>query len=814
MTTNHTSVISAYIAHGWALCPIPGGTKGPRAPGWNTRACALTASTPLPEGHGVGLLHAYSGTMALDIDDWAATKAFGVDVDTLYAAHDAVTILSGRPGRGKLLYRMPGIVLPSKQIKVDGKLAFELRCATTDGKSVQDVLPPSIHPDTNAPYQWGGAGQWWNLPVVPNLILNIWEEAVKDIRLVQVDGVDASWEQIHEALAHINPDCSREEWINVGMALHWAGEQTMNSDQAFALWDGWSKNGTKYKYREMPSQWASFRTNKKVSVTVGTIFHLARQNGWVRPVPDAATLFSDLTKMVKPEDIIGTLRPQPPDIDLSLWPRPLVQRAEEVSKSVGCDPIVPLWAGLGAICGVVDAQTRLELRPGFKVPPILWLMTIGDPGDRKSPGSRPMLAPLKGIELSDRARYQQELLTWEVNETVYAKAKKALLDFAGSAEFSLGAEAPPVPPQPQQPVPLKITVSDITSQKLVRQAADRPRGLLCYLDEMNAWTAKITNPSSGEDRSAWVVGYEGERYEMDRVGAGAVHCDNFALSIYGNMQPQVLEENFTKLAQDGLLQRFLPAVLRHDQTRMGEPVPEWMTSAGAWESMLRMTFAMPPVDYRLSPDAYQVFRKFQEWYEDRMKSERLIRSSNEFITAFGKITGLAGRLALVFHIIESPFTPVVSGELMERVIKIIRGYVVPAYRYVFDGTGSMSTFDNWVLEYIIQHADLPRVTMSDIRTSARRSFQKAGVKSNFDQREWVSSAMSVLEKMSWVARIDDGSKEHIGHIEWLINPHLKTMFKDYRDAVVRAKFERNQDRIERAGSSRVPYTHGMEEYDQ
>ena len=49
------------------------------------------------------------------------------------------------------------------------------------------------------------------------------------------------------------------------------------------------------------------------------------------------------------------------------------------------------------------------------------------------------------------------------------------------------------------------------------------------------------------------------------------------MSIYGNMQPQVLTENFGKLAQDGLLQRFLPAVLRHDQTRMGNPTPEYLT---------------------------------------------------------------------------------------------------------------------------------------------------------------------------------------------------------------------------------------------
>ena len=183
----------------------------------------------------------------------------------------------------------------------------------------------------------------------------------------------------------------------------------------------------------------------------------------------------------------------------------LATRAQEISDSVGCDPLVPLWAGLAAVCGVIDARTRLELMPGFKVPPVLWLMTLGDPADKKSPGSRPMLSPLKDIEAEDRPRYSKELLDWEGKEAAYAGAKKAFLEFAASPDALLGGQAPNVPDLPQPPVALKITVSDITSQKLVRHAADRPRGLLCHLDEMNSWIRKLTDKTSGEDRSAWVV---------------------------------------------------------------------------------------------------------------------------------------------------------------------------------------------------------------------------------------------------------------------------------------------------------------------
>ena len=105
--------------------PIPMGTKGPSHRGWNLRESALKDQTQLPPGFGIGLAHAYSGTMAFDIDNWDATVEQGIDLQALYDAPDAVVINSGRPGHGKLLYTMPfGLALPSKKIIVNGTTAY------------------------------------------------------------------------------------------------------------------------------------------------------------------------------------------------------------------------------------------------------------------------------------------------------------------------------------------------------------------------------------------------------------------------------------------------------------------------------------------------------------------------------------------------------------------------------------------------------------------------------------------------------------------------------------------------------------------
>ena len=801
----HPASIDAYIRHGWSLVPIPAGTKGPHTKGWNLKENALKSQSDLPPGYGIGLAHAYSGTMALDIDNWTITTSLlaqhGIDLQALYDAPDAVVINSGKPGHGKLLYQMPfGAALPSKKILHSGIVAYELRCATASGLTVQDVMPPSIHPETVKPYTWAGKGHWTRLPVIPQPLLDLWNGMLnqdKERTIVTDGAIDASWEEIRQALDHVSPDCSRDEWINCGMALHWAGTQTDQLDQALALWDEWSKPSAKYPGdRGIMTQWNSFKTDKSSAVKLGTLFHIAKQHGWHRPLPDAAALFSKIEMPVmEPLDVLDGLRPKPPEMNLELWPSILRQRSNEIAESVGCDPLVPLFAGLAAVCGVIDARIRLELMPGFRVPPVLWLMTLGDPADKKSPGSRPMLAPLKNLEAEDRPRFNKEFLEYEGKEAAYASAKKSFLEWSASPDAMLGGDqAPTVPDAPVQPVPLKITVSDVTSQKLVRHAAERPRGLLCYLDEMNSWIRKMTDKMSGEDRSAWVVAYESEHYEMDRVGAGSIHAENFAVSIYGNIQPQVFKQNVAALSADGMLQRFVPGILRSSKTKLGHPIPDYMTSAAAWENTLRLTYALPPQTYHLSPEAFTTYREFQSWYEQAKQDERVIDSGTEYMTAFGKLEGLAGRLILLFHVIESPFTNQVNVDTVERVVDLIKGYVIPAYRYALGEVGGViqNDFDKWVIDHVIQiSGDTQVLSLSSLKRSARRQLEG---KTEWQRDQAVMDAMLVLEQAGWAAVFENEPHKH--KVSWAINPELPTMFKNYRESVIKAK-QRHADYIYR-----------------
>ena len=457
--------------------------------------------------------------------------------------------------------------------------------------------------------------------------------------------------------------------------------------------------------------------------------HYAREAGY-RPAPvDLEALFADQKTPINPEEMVRGMITPAPTLDVSLFPPVLARRAQEVSDSVGCDIAIPVWAGMSAICAAVDARCRLELVPGFEVPPVLWVMTIGAPADKKSPGSKPMFKALTALEKADTRRYQQALLQWEGAESAYAASKKAFLQHAADP-MHVGPEgevidAPVVHDLPKAPVPLRFTLNDTTSQKLVRLAAERPEGMLCVLDEMSGWVDRVTDKTSGDDRSCWVQAYESDKYTLDRVGTGTLVAENLAISIYGNLQPTPYARALRNMGEDGLLQRFIPVPLRGDQTRLGNPVPEYLTNNAAWEEMLRTVHAQAKGTYTLCSEGAREFRTFQEWYEGYKRVLVLAGESDHLLTAYGKLEGLVGRVALVLHVAKSPTQRVLDADTMREAIDIVGVYVLESLKHCLSDIGGMAegSLDVWVMRHIIQIADEGTVTLSDVRRSARRKVE-------------------------------------------------------------------------------------------
>jgi hypothetical protein len=168
------ALVDEYLDLGWSLCAIRPGEKRPLGKEWQVNPTERALWEKYPD-FGVGLIHAHSGTCALDLDDMKQAAALlrkeGVDVEALL--REGVQIVSGKANRGKLLYRAPaGVELRRVAVRGGaGQVAYELR-----GGLCQDVLPPTIHPDTGKPYSW--VGDFGDLPELPPALLALWQRAM------------------------------------------------------------------------------------------------------------------------------------------------------------------------------------------------------------------------------------------------------------------------------------------------------------------------------------------------------------------------------------------------------------------------------------------------------------------------------------------------------------------------------------------------------------------------------------------------------------------------------------------------------------
>ena len=247
----------------------------------------------------MGLAHRYSTPMtaAIDIDyyplalDWLGTR--GVDLQELLKEPDSLVIHSGKKFSLKLLYSLPSFSYPMPSLRVvsdDGATCMlELRCAAANGLTVQDIIPPSVHPSGN-PYVWV-KGSPLAMPILPNQILDIWlkeletQKSQHDFGDGQVGGcrnVVAVPEsprriaQVADALAHIDADCSHDTWFRVVWGILSTGWSVAED---IAL--NWSRSAPQ-RYEELGFllKIRSYNPNHSNPISLGTVYYFARLGGW------------------------------------------------------------------------------------------------------------------------------------------------------------------------------------------------------------------------------------------------------------------------------------------------------------------------------------------------------------------------------------------------------------------------------------------------------------------------------------------------------------------------------------------------------
>jgi len=154
---------------------------------------------------------------------------------------------------------------------------------------------------------------------------------------------DCDEERIVEALRAIPAD-DRDIWLQIGMAL-----KDELGDRGRGLWDAWSSHSDKFDHRDQEKTWRSFRRN---GIGIGTLFHHAKQHGWVPPRRESGTAG---TASAGPASSAGTAETEAPwpQMDKAAYQGLAGEIVEAISPHSESDPVAILIQFLTAFGNIV-----------------------------------------------------------------------------------------------------------------------------------------------------------------------------------------------------------------------------------------------------------------------------------------------------------------------------------------------------------------------------------------------------------------------------------------------------------------------------
>ncbi len=329
-------------------------------------------------------------------------------------------------------------------------------------------------------------------------------------------------------------------------------------------------------------------------------------------------------------------------------PKAVSTLVEESARSIGCDEAfvaLPLLAVLGSAIGTTR---RVELKPGWRAPAIVWPVTVATSGSQKSPAADVSLDHVREREDRLHEEYVSTLSAYEYEVEDYEKARSAW-------RHSKKADDP-APKRPSQPIQRRVLVEDATIEALVSALADNPRGLLVANDELAGWLGSMGryNGTPAADESFFLKAYNGRSHNVSRRTGRSVHIRQAAVWITGTIQPGVLRRALgVERRESGLLARLLLA-------QPPRRPKKWTTDSIGWttrEDFVHLLDRLYGLQHelvagreesklvRLSRDAETLFKKYFEEHD----RELLQMPEGDLEAAWSKLEETGGRLALIVH---------------------------------------------------------------------------------------------------------------------------------------------------------------------
>lgn len=388
---------------------------------------------------------------------------------------------------------------------------------------------------------------------------------------------------------------------------------------------------------------------------------------------------------------------QPVVFPLHVIPDTLQAFVESRSDTMGADPCALAWSSISACSAAIHGNMRLLMkrRDSWSVPPPIWVALVGIPSTLKSPIITTTWHPLIQTQDGELARWAEEHARW----AAMPKKKRE--------------EVPE--PYPKR----RLITHDATMEKLQEILSRQSRGIGVVRDELSGWIGSMEKYAPGKggsaDRAFWLQSYNGGSHVVDRVMRGTLPIGNLLTTVCGGIQPDKLR-SLGDITDDGLWQRFIavivaPATLGQDR------------SPGiAEENYNQMVLSLLTFDgsrtIRLSDQAHEIREDIQRHIHRLEQAEVL---GTRFVGFVGKMAGLWGRLAMVFHLTGADPNGEVSEATARAARTVLLKSILPNAGRVYMAMGAAGgdiEATQSIAGYILTRR-LDRIRMSDLISNVR-----------------------------------------------------------------------------------------------
>jgi hypothetical protein len=601
--------------------------------------------------------------------------------------------------------------------------------------------------------------------------------------------------EIAAALAVIpNDDCDWENWNKVGMAVFAASG---GSDEGFALFDRWSQKSSKYNADHTARKWGALHGCPPTSIGFGSLAYWANQADPSWLTPSHFTL-QQTAPPLEPSFVDPYAEFAGPPFPLEVLPPTLAKLVEAEHRAMGADPSALAMAALTSIAEAIDAETLVKAGEGWWERPILWTCLIGPPSAMKTPIFDKAKKPLSSIDHEQHKIWQASHAAWRQTQ-------------------------PETKKNPPPPKPPRHIINDATPEKTAEILSRSPRGSLVIYDELAGWIGGFERYNQGgSTRAFYLTSWNGGTFLKDRVGKGRndqdaeIRVENLALCILGGIQSDKLAQ-LGDLTSDGLLQRFLPCLMK--ATERGDEYHPVAEAEAAYDKMLRLIADKQATTYLFDKDALEVRDRVND---ELFQLKQVDGFSSALISAIGKLRGYFARICLVLEVARQhdPMTlpdriPVadafkglaienlaagpnysksISRETAEAAEKVLRQFLLPHILGLYD-----------VILNGGQDRDMIRAIGDFILTSTKDRLRPSdftnGIRALRGQpeqkiREWMGRFCA----MDWLEA--EEIRLGVPPKAWLVVPGLREHFTERRKRVEAAR--RQAHAILKAGGPRGP----------